>query len=115
MLLPQGKRLTFTGGTAITVVDAPGAGQQAIVPKNGVSVYNADSVAHDFTFQVNKGGTPSIFWKEAAVAAGTHAVLPKVVHLVAEDETLEAKIEGAHTLTAPAGDSAWLVRGVEVT
>lgn len=104
--LPVGNEGAFNGATAVTLLSAPAASKQRVVPASGISAYNADTVAHDFTFQKNKGGTITIFWKELAVPAGTHVVLPKKVVLDATNESVEAKIEGAHTTTAPTYDVA---------
>src|SRR3990167_8568429 len=101
MDLPIGNEGSLNGATAVTVLDAPSAvGYQRVLPNNGLSIYNADTVAHDFTFQKNKASTLYVFWKETAVPAGTHVVLPKRVVLDADDESLEVFMEGAHTTTA---------------
>ena len=102
--LPIGNEGNLTGATAVTVVAAPASGKQRILPANGLSFYNADSVVHDFIVQKNKNSTITIVWKQAAVAAAAVVLVAKKVTLDATDESLEAKIEGAHTTTAPTFD-----------
>jgi hypothetical protein len=106
MDLPVGNEGNYNGATAVTALAAPAASKQRVLPANGISSYNADTVAHDFIYQKNKGGTVTIFWKAAAVAAGAHAVVPKKVVLDDTNESIEVKIEGAHTTTAPTFDVA---------
>jgi len=103
---PIGNEGPLNGTTAVTLLAAPGSGLQRIVPANGVSVYNADTVAHDVFFQKNKNSTITVFWKEASVAAGSHVVLPKKVVLDATDESLEAKTDAGATTTEPTFDVA---------
>jgi hypothetical protein len=102
--LPVGNEGNLNGATAVTILAAPAASKQRIVPANGVSFYNADSVSHDFTVQKNKNSTITIVWKQASVASGAVVLMAKKVTLDATDESLEAKIEGAHTTTAPTFD-----------
>jgi len=106
MDLPVGVEGNYNGATAVTALAAPATAKQRVVPANGISSYNADTVAHDFTFQKNKGGTITIFWKVPAVAAGAHVVVAKKVVLDDTNESIEVKIEGAHTTTAPTFDVA---------
>lgn len=103
---PIGNEGSLTGDAAKTVLAAPAASKQRVVPANGLSVYNADTVAHDFTFQKNKNSTITIFWFEDAVAAGTHIVLPKKVVLDAIDESLEVLVDADATTTEPTFDIA---------
>jgi hypothetical protein len=103
---PIGNEVDLNGATAVTVIAAPGAGAQRIVFKDGASVFNLDSVPHDITWQKNKGGTITVLQKTLAVAAGLANTLAKVVVLDATNESLEAKIEGAHTTIAPRADAA---------
>lgn len=99
--LPVGNEVVLTGATAVTLLAAPGASTQRVVPKSGASVYNRDTDPRDITFQVNKGGTKSILWKAAGVVAGGTAVLPKVVVLDATNESLEVLTDGAAATTEP--------------
>lgn len=96
----------YNGATAVTALAAPATGETRQVPANGAGAWNADTVAHDFIWQKNKGGTVTLLYKDAAVPAGTQSLLPKTVVLAADDESLETKIEGAHTTTAPTFDVA---------
>jgi hypothetical protein len=107
---PLARRGSLTGDAAKTVLEAPATGVQFVVPANGLSVYNADTVAHDFTFQVNPGGTPVIFWKEAGVAAGTHVVLPKKIVLDADTDSLEVLVDADASTTEPTFDLAAVER-----
>lgn len=106
MDVPIGNEGSLTGDAAKTVLAAPAASKQRIVPANGLSIYNADTVAHDFTIQKNKNSTVTIFWKESAVAAGVHVVLPKKVVLDATDESLEVVVDADATTTEPTFDLA---------
>lgn len=99
--LPVGNEIPLTGSTPVALLAAPAASTQRVVPKNGASVYNRDTVAHDITFQVNKGGTRSILWKATGVAVGGTAVLPKVVVLDATNESLEVLSDAGATTTEP--------------
>src|SRR5512140_1428896 len=106
--LPIEDHGSLTGATEKPVLAAPASGKQRVVPANGLSVYNADTAARDIIFIKNTGGTRVTFWKEAAVAAGTHVVLPKKVHLTATNMSLEVKTDGAAATTEPTYDLAAL-------
>jgi hypothetical protein len=99
---------SLTGATEKTVLAAPASGKQRILPANGLSVYNADTAARDIIFIKNTGGSRSTFWKESAVAAGTHVVLPKKVHLTATNMSLEVKTDAGAATTEPTFDTAAL-------
>lgn len=111
MQTPLGYRGALNGTTPVTVLAAPAAGVKRIVPANGLSVYQADSVAQDIIFQILKGATTYVFWVEAAVAAGSHVVLPKKVTLMATDESFEVVMGAAVTTTAP----KWDISALEVS
>ena len=104
--LPIGNEGELDGTTPVTVLAAPAANVQRVVPANGLSVYNADTVAHDVIFQKRVDATVIVFWKEAAVAAGTHVVLPKKVVLDDTIESLEVVTDAAATTTEPTFDLA---------
>jgi hypothetical protein len=109
MDVPIGNEGNLNGATAVTALAAPGtANVQRTVPANGAGAYNADTVAHDFIWQKNKNSTITVLFKAATVAAGAHTLLGKKVVLDATDESLEVKLEGAHTTTAPTFDVAAL-------
>lgn len=104
MDIPLGNEGPLAGTTPVTVLGAPASAVQRVLPANGLSVYNADSVAHDITFQKKKGASTYVFWKELAVPAGTHVVLPKKVTLDDTDETLEVRSNAAASTTEPTFD-----------
>jgi hypothetical protein len=104
----KGDELTLTGTAPITLIAAPGASVQRAVPASAVSVYNADSVNHDITFQKKKGGTTRVLFKAAGVVPGGSAILPKKVVLDATDESLEAKDEATATTLEPVADVMFL-------
>ena len=106
--LPIGGEGNLNGTTAVTVLASPAADKQRIVPANGLSIYNADTVAHDIIIRKKKASTSYVFWKESAVAAGTHKVLPKKVILDATDELLEVLTDATATTTEPTYDIAAL-------
>ncbi len=99
MDLPLGNEGALNGATAVTILAAPASGKQRQVPRYGVSVYNADSVAHTYTFQKNKNGTARILDIQATIAAGAVCRLDVIVVLDATDESLEAKYEAPKTTT----------------
>ena len=106
MDIPVGNEGELTGTTPKTVLAAPAADVQRVVPNNGLSVYNGDTVPHDIFFQKNKASTITVFWVEIAVPAGTHVVLPKRVVLDADDESLEVLTDATATTDEPTFDLA---------
>jgi hypothetical protein len=108
MDLPLGGEGNLNGATAVTALAAPAAAKQRVIPANGAGVFNADTVGHTVTWQKNKNGTITVLYVTGVIGAGSHTLLPKAVTLDATDETLEVKIEGAHTTTAPTFDVAAL-------
>lgn len=98
---PVGNEGSLNGTTAVAILAAPASGKQRVVPSSGASVYNADTVARDITFQKNKGGTRTVLYKAAGVAAGGQAVLTVKVVLDATDESLEAKTDATAATTEP--------------
>jgi len=111
MQTPLGYRGALNGVTPVEVLAAPPTGSARIVPANGISVCNCDSAAKDIIFQVLKGATTYIFWKELAVAAGSHVVLPKKVTLMEDDESFEVVMGSAITTVAP----TWDISALEYT
>lgn len=95
----------LTGDAAKVIIAAPSFGQ-VVVPADGISFYNADSVAHDFILQKNKATVVTVIWKELAVPAGTHVVIPKKIVLDADDLSLEALTDADATTTEPTFDVA---------
>jgi hypothetical protein len=106
MDLPLGSEGVLDGATPVTALSAPATDKQRVVPANGASVYNADSVSHDVTWQKNKASTVTVLFIATGVAAGALSILGKKVVLDATDETLELVMEGAHTTLAPTFDVA---------
>lgn len=104
--LPIGNEGSLTGTTPVTILAAPAASTQRVLPSGGASVHNADTVAHDITFRKLKGATPTIVQKLAAVPAGGLAVLAKKVVLDATDESLQALTDATATTTEPTFDVA---------
>jgi len=111
MQLPIGNEGALNGGTAVDVVASPAASKQRIIPVNGLSVYNADTVAHTYTFKKVKGGSTYVVWIAPTVAAGALALLAKPVTLDATDEKLQVVYEGAKTTT----ESTFDFSGLEVS
>jgi hypothetical protein len=102
--LPIGNEGNLNGATAVTVLVAPATSKQRVIPRNGAGAFNADTVAHNFTWQKNKAAVITVLYVASTVAAGAVTLLDRAVTLDATDETLEVKIEGAHTTTAPTFD-----------
>lgn len=103
---PIEKHGSLNGTTWVEVLGAPASGIVRVHPANGISVYNADTVAHDIFFAKNDGGVRTTFWYEAAVPAGTHVVLPKKVVLNATDLSIDVKTDATATTTEPTYDTA---------
>jgi hypothetical protein len=106
MDMPIGNEGALAGTSPVTVLAAPAEWKQRVVPASGLSVCNCDTVAHDLIFQKRKGASVYIFWKELAIPAGTHVVLPKKVVLDATDESLEVVSNATATTTEPRWDLA---------
>ena len=106
MDLPVGNEGSLNGATAVVVLDAPAASKQRSVPASGLSIYQADTVPHDYTFQKHKGANTYIFLKVLAQAPGSSYVLAKKVVLDAADETLEVLTDVVATTTEPTWDIA---------
>lgn len=104
--VPIGNEGSLTGATAVTILAAPAAATQRVVPSDGASVYNADSANRDFTFQKNKGGTITILHKVVGVVPGGRSGLPKKVVLDATNESLEARSDAVAATVEPHFDVA---------
>lgn len=87
--LPVGNEGPLNSATPVTVLSAPAAATQRVVPRGGWSVFNADSVKRDITFQKDKAGVKTVLQKTVGVSSGGVAMLDKVVVLDATDEKLE--------------------------
>ena len=94
--LPIGSETALPAGTT-TVLAAPAAATQRVVPRGGWSVYNTDTAKRDITFQKNKGGTITQIQKVTGVASGGNVILEKVVILDATNETLENVVDAITT------------------
>lgn len=100
MDIPIGNEGNTNGTTKVTILDAPAdPDTQRVVPANGLSFYNADTVAHIYTVQKLKNATTTIVWKSTSVAAGDTVLMPKKVTLDADDESLEAVVDADLTTT----------------
>lgn len=108
MDLPVGNEGSLNGTTAVAVVPAPASGKQRIVLAKGIRVYNADTVAHTFTWQKNKSSTLYLLQVDATVAAGSFAELDKRVVLDDTDESLEVFTDATATTTEPTFDAAFM-------
>lgn len=106
MDLPIAKFGALNGTTAVTVLDAPSTGQR-VVPMNGISIYNPDTVTHTYTLQRNKASVLTVIQK-LIVLPGTTDVFFKFITLVANDETLEVFYEAGHTTTESSFDTSAL-------
>lgn len=88
----------LNGATAVDVVAAPGSAHTFVV--RNVSVKNSDTVSHTFTLLYNDNATlrelPSFI-----LGAGEAAEYSTVQALDATTRSLQIKMEGAHTTTAP--------------
>lgn len=97
--IPTGSEGLMNGTTFVVVVPAPVASQQRILPVNGLSFYNADSIAHTYTVQVKKGASVYVAWVSGVIAAGGVAIMPRPLTLDATDETVEAKVDAVFATT----------------
>lgn len=88
----------FNGATAVDVVAAPGAAITRVI--RNVSIYNADTVAHTFTLLYNNNATLRTL-PPFTLNAGEGAEYDTIQVLDTTLKKLQAKIEGAHTTTAP--------------
>jgi hypothetical protein len=97
--LPLGPVGNMNGTTFVPVLTAPAAGKQRIVPANGLTFHNADTVAHTYTVQKKKGANAYQKWVSGAVASLGSIAMPLKVTLAATDESLEAKVDAVLTTT----------------
>lgn len=104
----KGNEGSLNGTSAVTAVAAPAGTATRATPDGAVSVYNKDTVAHDITFQKNKGGTITEIQKSIALAVGATTVLTKKVALDATNESLEIKSNAAGTTFEPTFDVLYL-------
>lgn len=104
MVIPLGNEGDLDGATPVTLLAPPASGWRRVLPVNGITFHNADTDPHDFTIQKRKGAATYVKWIELAVPAGTTISISVPMTLDAADESAEAKIEGAHTTTAPTFD-----------
>lgn len=103
--LPVGSEGSLAGTTNTTILAAPAAATQRVIPKGGVAVYNADTAERIITFSKNKGGTRRVLQK-MTLQAEELAILSKIVILDATDESLEAKTDATAATTEPTFDVA---------
>jgi len=104
--VPIGNEGAMTGATPKTLLTAPAAATQRIIPSDGARVYNRDTVQHDVTFQKNKAATVWIIEKIVGVQPGGAATMSKRVVLDAIDESLEGLVDATATTTEPSFDVA---------
>ena len=105
-LFGSGAPVNFNGATWVTVVAAPATGKQREVL--GLQVKNLDTADHTFSLRKNRNGTFHQLWPDRVIATGlTAQVLDAPIVLDADTDSLEMKIEGAHSVTAPAVDRAF--------
>lgn len=107
MDLPVGDEGPMNGATPVTIVPAPGAGEQHVVWPDSQTIFNADTVPHTYAFQKNKNGTTYVLDIQVGVAAGAIAKLGVLVTLDATDETLEAVYEAPKTTTESVFNSSY--------
>lgn len=88
----------LNGATAVDVVGVPASMVTRVI--RNVSIYNADTVAHTFTLIYNDNATLRNL-PPFVLAAGEGADYDTIQVLDATMKKLQAKIEGAHTTTAP--------------
>jgi hypothetical protein len=91
--------------TPVTVLAAPAASTQRVVPRNGVNVVNRDTVNVTLTLSKNKGGT---LYSLAVVTLATLEMYtyPGVIVLDATNESVELVLGGAVTTSQPSFDAA---------
>jgi hypothetical protein len=94
----------FTGSTAVDVVPVPASAHTSVI--RNVSVFNADTVAHTFTLIFNDNASLRNL-PPFVLDAGAGADYDTVQVLDATTKKLQAKIEGAHTTTAPTFVANW--------
>lgn len=100
-----GTPVNLTGATWVTVVAAPASGKQREVL--ALHAENLDTVDHTFSVRKLIGGTGYQVFPDVVIPTLLRAqLLQAPVVLDATDMSLEVKIEGAHTTTAPRVDRA---------
>lgn len=72
--LPADTNTTTNGTTPVTIVAAPGSGVQRAVTE--IRAYNADTVPHSFTLQLDDNGTIYVIDKATVGAGGVYTYLP---------------------------------------
>ncbi len=108
--VPIGNEGRTNGATPVTMLSAPAASTQRVVPRNGINFYNADSASVTVTYQKNKGGTITIL-KTAIIATLVYDSYPGVIVLDATNESLEIVLAGAVATVQP----YWDVSALETT
>lgn len=88
----------FNGATYVDVVAVPGASTTRVI--RNVVVYNGDTVAHVFELSYDDNGTVRVLFKQS-IDAGATFDFDSIMVLDATTRKLKARIEGAHTTTAP--------------
>jgi hypothetical protein len=96
---PISNAVVTNGTTAVTLLAAPGANIQRIIPGGASSVFNKDTVQHDYTWRKTKGATVYSIFKAAGVQPNQMAMCPKKVILGATDESFTMVVDALATVT----------------
>jgi fibronectin type 3 domain-containing protein len=99
MDLPLGNEGAMNGTAFVPVLAAPAASKQRVLPANGLTFHNPDTVVHTYTVQKKKGASTYQKWVSGAVASLDSIAMPLKVTLDATDESLEAKVDAGLTTT----------------
>lgn len=93
---PEANETTTNDTTAVTIVAAPGASEQIIVPVNGVSVFNNDTVAATVQLLKDKNSTTYVL-EEVSLDPGETFTNGTRIILDATDETVQVVLGGTVT------------------
>lgn len=105
---PGGNEGNLNGATPVIAIPVP-PDANTLRKIEKISVYNADTVAHDFTLTKKKGINSYILEKKLALAAGsTYLFLPVPITLDATDESVTLVDNAGATTTEPTFDAEYV-------
>lgn len=97
---------TLNGATPVTLVAAPGAGVERVIPEKGLSVFNRDTASVTVTIsKVSSGGTRTI--DTVILATGEKYSNDTKIVLDATTDSITAVMSGAAATTNPDYVCSW--------
>lgn len=107
-VLAGGQESTLNGVTPVTILAAPAAATQRIVPANGIGLDNEDTAVITVTLKKLGGAVTPITLARKTLDVGDTFFYPKTIVLDGVGESLTMVLSGAIATTNPDVDVAYL-------